>query len=81
MKIHTIGAIFIGGVLFASGIAVLASNIDPSVLCFKQCDIKRFVIATFGRDVARTIAGASLAGVGALFLIPVLCAALRKLQD
>ena len=68
MKIEIVGAFFIGGVLFTTGIAVLASNIDPAVLCFKRCDITRLVMTTFGKDVARVLAGFALSGTGALFL-------------
>jgi hypothetical protein len=73
MRIETVGALFIGGVLFATGMAVLASNIDPAVLCFKRCDIQRLVIITFGKDVARAFSGVNLASVGAAILImPIL---------
>jgi len=72
MKIQVFGALLIGGILFTTGVAVLASNLDPSVLCFRRCDIQRLVIETLGRDVARALTGTSLAGIGALFVLPAL---------
>jgi divalent metal cation (Fe/Co/Zn/Cd) transporter len=80
MRIQTAGSLLIGGILFATGIAVLASSIDPAVLCFKRCDLQRLVVITLGKDVARVVSGVALAGVGAAFLVLAL-QIFRKDQD
>jgi hypothetical protein len=71
MRIETFGGWFIGAVLLASGVAVLVSDIDPALLCFKQCDIPRVVAALFGSTALRSITGFILVALGLVFLVPL----------
>ena len=68
MRIVTFGVFFIGGVLLASGLGILLSDIDPSALCFKRCDIRRLIGAVFGENVSRVVTGLMFAAIGAAFL-------------
>jgi hypothetical protein len=72
MRIETFGGWLIGGVLFAVGLAVLVSDIDPAVLCFKQCDIPKAIGAMFGSAVLRNITGLVFVLLGLLFLVPLI---------
>ncbi len=71
MRIETFGVWFIGAVLFASGVAVLASDIDPALLCFKQCEVPKAIAALFGSAFLRSITGLTFVLLGLLFLVPL----------
>ena len=69
MRIETAGAILIGTILFTAGTAILTSDIDPNMLCFKQCNIQRIIAAAFGEGLARAISGLAFSVIGAAFLV------------
>ena len=72
MRVETFGGWVIGAVLLAVGFAVLFSDIDPVVLCFKQCDIPKAIGALFGSVVLRSLTGRILVLLGLLFLVPLI---------
>ena len=80
MRIETFGAWFIGTVLLVVGLAVLASDIDPAVLCFKQCDIPKAIAALFGSAFLRSITGLVFVALGLVFLVPLVRNAGSKAQ-
>jgi hypothetical protein len=71
MRVETFGGWLIGAVLLAVGLAVLVSDIDPAVMCFKQCDIPKTIGALFGSAVLRGLTGGIFVLLGLLFLVPL----------
>ena len=71
MRIETFGGWLIGAVLLFVGLAVLVSEIDLAVLCFKQCDMPKVIGALFGSAVLRSITGGIFVLLGLLFLVPL----------
>jgi hypothetical protein len=80
MRIETFGGWFIGSVLLAVGLAVLFSDIDPAVLCFKQCHIPKVIAAVFGSAFLRSITGLGFLLLGLLFLVPLVRRAKAQTQ-
>lgn len=72
MRIESFGGWLIGTVLLAVGIMVLASDIDPLVLCFKQCGTPKALEALFGSAALRVVTGVFFAALGLLFIVPLL---------
>jgi hypothetical protein len=72
MRIETFGAWVIGVVLLTIGLAVLFSNIDPALLCFKQCSIPKGLSALFGSELLRVCIGFFFSALGLLFIAPLI---------
>jgi hypothetical protein len=72
MRIETFGAWVIGGVLLAVGLAVPFSNIDPALLCFKQCNVPKALSALFGSELLRVAIGLFFSVLGLLFIAPLI---------
>ncbi|MEI2676906.1 MAG: hypothetical protein V9G29_03065 [Burkholderiaceae bacterium] len=72
MRIETLGGWLIGAVLLATGLAVLTSDIDPAVLCFKQCEFPKAVQALFGFAFLRGATGLFFVSLGLLFIVPLI---------
>lgn len=72
MRIETFGGWLIGGVLLAFGLAVLASDIDPALLCFKRCDIPKAIEFLFGSAFLRNLTGLIFVLLGLVFLVPLI---------
>ena len=78
MKIDRVGGWLIGTVMLIVGLAVLASGIDPLVLCFKQCELPKAFIALLGPSTVRVTLGFFFLALAALFMLPLVSAARRK---
>jgi hypothetical protein len=72
MRIETFGGWLIGSVLLAVGLAVLASDIDPALLCFKRCDIPKAIGFLFGSGFLRNLTGLIFVLLGLVFLVPLI---------
>lgn len=72
MKVDKFGAGLIGAVLLAIGLAVLFTDLDPLVLCFKQCDIPRALAGLLGPDLLKILTGGFFLALAALFLVPLI---------
>jgi hypothetical protein len=57
-------------------VGILASNIDPALLCFKKCDIPRLIAVLFGPSFFRNATGLMFVVLGLLFLV----SATRKMR-
>ncbi len=71
MKIDRAGGWVVGSVLLVAGMSVLASDIDPALLCFKQCDFPKALALLIGSGPARVLVGATLLVLGLAFLVPL----------
>jgi len=70
MNVARVGGWIIGAIMLATGLAILASDIDPLVLCFKQCDLPKALSSLFGPHLLRVVVGAFFVSLGALFIWP-----------
>ena len=70
MSVARFGGFLIGGILLATGLAIVASDMDPLVLCFKQCDIPKALGALLGPNILRALIGGFFFVLAALFLLP-----------
>jgi hypothetical protein len=71
MKIDTFGAGLIGIVLLLVGLAILLTDLDPLVLCFKQCDFPRALASLLGPGLLKILTGGFFVALAALFLVPL----------
>jgi len=78
MNVVRLGGWFLGAIMLATGLAVLASDIDPLVLCFKQCDLPRAVRSLIGPGLLRVVVGIFFLVLAALFLLPLAGATNRR---
>ena len=72
MRIDKFGGWLIGSILFVTGVAVLTSDIDPAVLCFKRCDVPKAIASLFGSSFLRGMTGLGFVALGLLFLVPLI---------
>ncbi len=80
MRFANLGAAIIGGTLMAVGLVALMSDIDPLVLCFKQCDLPKAIGLLFGASSLRLIVGLSYVAIGLFFLAPLVAVPERPKQ-
>lgn len=71
MKVDTFGAGLIGIVLLLTGLAILLTDLDPLLLCFKRCDFPRAVVSLLGPALLKILTGGFFVAVAALFLVPL----------
>lgn len=71
MKIDKFGAGLIGAVLLVVGLAILFTDLDPLVLCFKQCEIPRALAGLLGPGLLKILAGGFFLVLATLFLVPL----------
>ncbi|MDP4300944.1 hypothetical protein [Leptothrix discophora] len=72
MKVDKFGAGLIGAILLLVGLAVLFTDLDPLVLCFKQCDIPRALAGLLGPGLLKILTGGFFVVLAALFLVPLI---------
>jgi hypothetical protein len=72
MKVVNFGAGLIGAILLLTGVALVFTDIDPLLICFKQCNIPRALANFFGVELYKILSGTFYAVLGVLFLAPVL---------
>ena len=70
MKIVNFGAGLIGLVLLFTGLMLIFTDVDPFLICFKQCNIPRVLANFFGVEVYKILSGSFYAVLGALFFAP-----------
>jgi hypothetical protein len=70
MNVARAGGWIIGAILLATGLAILASDIDLLVLCFKQCDLPKALSSLLGPNLLRILVGAFFVSLAALFIWP-----------
>lgn len=58
----------LGSIWLGVGVAIVVSDIPPSELCFKRCEIPSLLVVWFGEPVVRIGTGLIFAGVGAGFV-------------
>ena len=63
------GGQLIGVLLLVVGLVVLVTDIDPLLLCFKQCRALEGWRTLVGQTIVRCVAGLCYAGLGAGFLL------------
>lgn len=71
MKIDKFGAGLIGTLLLVVGLTILFTDLDPLMLCFKQCDIPRALASLLGPGLLKILAGSFFVVLAALFLAPL----------
>jgi hypothetical protein len=63
------GVLLIGVLLLVIGVAVMVTDIDPLLLCFKQCRALEGWRVLVGQTIFRYVTGLGYAGLGILFLL------------
>ena len=78
MKIVNFGAGLIGVILLFTGLVLIFTDVDPLLICFKQCNIPRALANFFGLGLYKILSGAFYAVLGVLFLAPIFKNKCRK---
>jgi hypothetical protein len=71
MKIVNFGVRLIGVTLFFTGLILIFTDVDPLLICFKQCNIPRTLANFFGVEAYKILNGAFYVVIGALFVAPL----------
>jgi hypothetical protein len=78
MTVDKFGAGLLGAVLLVVGLALLFGDLDPLVLCFKQCHFPKALASLLGPGLLKLLTGGFFVVLAALFLVPLVRGASRR---
>lgn len=72
MKIINFGLGLLGVILFLTGLTLIFTDIDPLLICFKQCEIPKVLAYFLGVELFKILNSALHILLGMFFLVTML---------